>query len=138
MGVMMPDEWELYRDDISDEHVTMTFYIALEHDKDIVKELESIVLDHISNIDSFRYGDFFTPEEINEMLAAPIEDRDKVYKWFLTRDIKCQDLSDALKCTGSIRDINNALKVQVRPFQNLKTEVVSFTSVIACSTSVST
>ena len=82
------------------------FYVALKQDVIGVQEIEDIVLNDISNIDSPLYGNFLDNEFIMNKISPPIEVRNYIINEFSDNNIICDDLGDALKCEGSMNDIN--------------------------------
>lgn len=108
-----------------------TFYIALKHDPIRVQILENLILDHLSNPKSPDYGRYLSSDHINTILEYDYGDRMEIIKYLSNFDIKCADLYDALKCSGSIMAINTVfdtdLKIYYEPI-SAKRHIISYRS----------
>lgn len=106
----------------------VTFYVAIPQNQKGVKMLERYILKYSSNIDSPAYGHHLTTHEICKLTKGSSNDFKLVTKWMIKQNIKCTKMCDSLKCTGSVRQINKALKTDLKKFQNRKTGQTLFRS----------
>ena len=81
------------------------FYIALRQSN--VDTLKSTLLD-ISNPKSAKYGKFLDTEYVNKLVSPPQEEKQLIYNWLETNDIKViKDYGDCIKSYGSLKSIDN-------------------------------
>ncbi|CAH6420865.1 Hypothetical protein KVN_LOCUS61 [uncultured virus] len=105
---------------IKDFDAQKTFYVALKQNNEGVQYLKELILDDLSNIDSINYGKYLTIEEINKIISLPDISRN-VSMIFQKKGIKCQDLSDSLKCTGTVGQLDIIFGIDLRPYFKMNT-----------------
>jgi len=110
-------EWiNLYH---SDENIKIDFTVALKQNMQAIKKLEHLVLEDLSNIDSPNYGNYLTMEEINNLVSPPQQQKDRVIQWLHENDItNIIDLGDVLKCSSSIRTIDQTFNTKFELYIN--------------------
>ncbi len=119
--------------DIREEMRTtnITFTIALHQNQLGVKHLEHLILDHLSNPDSDRYGQYLTIDQINELVSPSKTNKDMVKTWLARYGFSSyhtRDFGDSIQCTGKIEQVNSLLKVVLLPHFNTITGELKFMS----------
>lgn len=94
------------------------FYIALKQSN--VYTLKSTLLD-ISNPKSAKYGKFLDTEYVNKLVSPPQEEKQLIYNWLETNDIKViKDYGDCIKSYGSLKSIDNIFGVDMIEYEKNK------------------
>ncbi len=93
-------------------------------------ELENLILNHLSNIDSSQYGQYLTPEEVCNYVQGDRYHAQQVIDWLKSYKIQCHEMCDALHCSGNYIDVNAALSVDIKPFINIKSNQIVLRSKI--------
>ena len=94
------------------------FYIALRQSN--VDTLKSTLLD-ISNPRSAKYGKFLDTEYVNKLVSPPQEEKQVIYNWLETNDIKViKDYGDCIKSYGSLKSIDNIFGVNMIEYEKNK------------------
>lgn len=113
---------------IIDSH-RLTFYIALKQNVNGIKQLESYILNHLSNIDSELYGHYLTPFQIMKFTAPEKYNVDQVINWLIDNNVVYEFMGDSFKCIAPVNKINELFNVQMHLYQNLITDKVKFRSI---------
>lgn len=110
--------------------IKITFHISLKQNLTGVKELEKLILDHLSNIKSDSYGKYLTIERINQMISPSNDDIEKVKNWLDDHDIEYKLYGDSIECSDYLDKIENLLRVKMDPYHNHYTYQLKFRSEI--------
>lgn len=124
------NEWKMMTSDRSmNYHVDHTFHIALTQNMEGVQQLYRYMLDHISNVDSPKYGQYLSIDEINRYVGTCDSHYSKVREWLHNYNITtCYYYSDSIVCHDKIWKVNRLLDVDIKPFSNIKTKKIIYAS----------
>jgi subtilase family serine protease len=107
-----------------------SFVVALEPNYEGVECLQNLILSEFSNPSSPKYGRYLPIDQINQMVGAPIEVRERVISELGALEITCNDFYDSLRCYGTIGQIDRVFGTDIRTFEHESTGRLIRTSIV--------
>lgn len=105
----------------------ITFYLVLKQDKNGINKLEHLLLDHISNINSYKYGQYLSIDKINQLISKSEKEFNPVWIWLNNYNIRnCQFNRDSIKCSDYIYKIEDLFNIKMHLYHNTITNTLRF------------
>mmetsp|Transcript_30096 Transcript_30096/g.84067 ORF Transcript_30096/g.84067 Transcript_30096/m.84067 type:complete len:603 (+) Transcript_30096:104-1912(+) len=108
----VPRTWRVLGD--ARPEATMRFTVALKRRNfDVIEE----ALLKASNPQHPSYGQWWTREQVYEVISPPAEEQQAVAQWLVSHGIQVDVQADAIRCEGSVRAVEKALATKVFAFE---------------------